>query len=146
MEETWTNRELPVLRYLVECFDDPDVHRVDLSEISAATGLDDEQVRRALRALSEASPDYIHGRKTAQTSYPVLLTGVTERARRDVGVWPTPDSLVDRLVTAFDVAADQEPDPERQGRLRQIARSLGGSFRDIAVQVAGTAVARSVGM
>ena len=75
---------------------------------------------------------------------PVLLTGVT-RATRGWGM-PTPDSLVDRLVTAFDVAADEESDPERQGRLRQIARSLGGSFRDVAVQVAGTALARSVGM
>lgn len=146
MEETWTRRELPVLAYLVERFDDPDLHRVDLSEIATGTGLDDDQVRRALRALSEASPDYIEGPKTAQTSYPIILTGVTERARREVGAWPTPDGLVDRLVTAFDVAADQEPDPERQGRLRQIARSLGGSFRDVAVQVAGTVVARSVGM
>jgi hypothetical protein len=146
MEETWTRRDFPVLRALVEHFDAPDAVRMDLEEIEAATGLSDDAVKRALRALDEAEPPYIRGIRVGQTTYPVVVTGVTERARRQTSQWPTPEKLVDRLVTALSAAADDEPDPERQGKLRSTAMLLGGTLRDVAVQVAGTAITRGIGM
>lgn len=146
MEDTWTARDLPVLTYLVERLDDPGTHRVDLPEIGPATGLDDHGVERAINALDSASPPYLNGIRVDQAPYPIIITSVTERARREVGAWPTAEAFVDRLVAALNQAADAETDPEKRSKIQQVAASLGGGLRDVAVNVAGTALARSMGM
>lgn len=101
MDDTWTERELPVLTALVEHFDDPDAAQWHRSDGVGATGLDADSVTRALAALHGAQPPYVVGVSVEEASYPVVLTGVTERARRAVGAWPTPEALVDRLVAAL---------------------------------------------
>ena len=40
---------------------------------------------------------------------------VTERARRELGTWPSPESLVEALAAALEVAADTETEPGREG-------------------------------
>jgi hypothetical protein len=40
MQETWASRDLPVLRALVEAFDDPDRYKMSHAEIEDGTGLD----------------------------------------------------------------------------------------------------------
>jgi hypothetical protein len=55
-----------------------------------------------------------------------------------VGQWPTPEGLVDRLVQAFNDAADHEEDAERHYQLRQASGLLGETLRDVAVRVAAT--------
>jgi hypothetical protein len=57
--DTWTLRELPVLRYLVERFDDTATRKVELSEIESALGMIPEDVRSSVRALAGASPPYM---------------------------------------------------------------------------------------
>jgi len=146
VEDTWVGRDLPVLTYLVERLDRLDVHRVDLPEIEQATGLASDNVARALQALDQAEPPLIQGIRAMALPYPAVITGFTERARRAVGAWPTPDGLVDRLMSALDTAADEEVDPSRKSKLREIAGALGGSMREVVVEVAGTAIARGMGM
>ena len=52
--DIWNDREMPVLTYLVERFDDVNTSTVQLEEIQEATGLSADSVARAMRALSEA--------------------------------------------------------------------------------------------
>ena len=56
-------------------------------------------------------------------------------ALRELGIWPSAESLVDALATAFAHAADTEKEPEKKRRLRAVADGLGGALKDIAVGV-----------
>ena len=102
MEDTWTNRELPVLQAIVAAFEDPDQLGLRVWDVIKLCGLPERDVQLALRALWEASPPFIEAaRPPEQMTYPVHIFGVTERARRAVGQWPTPENLVARLVEGF---------------------------------------------
>lgn len=146
MEDTWGGRDLPVLEYLVQKLDGPPVSPVTPAQIATDIGLSGEDVDRALWALFTADPPYFRGTETGESYVPVSVDMITERARREAGAWPSPEALVDRLVEALDRAADEEQDPEKKSLLRQLAVSFGGGLRDVAVHVAGTALARSAGL
>jgi hypothetical protein len=49
-------------------------------------------------------------------------------------------------VQALAKAANNEPDEEKRGWLRKTAAWLGSAGRDVAVDIAGTALAKSTGM
>jgi len=90
---------------------------------------------RELRDLYGASPPYVEAvRPPVELPIPLTLTGVTERARRETGQWPTPEAWVDRLVEALERAADEEPDEEKRSLPRRTAVVIGGMARDIAVK------------
>jgi hypothetical protein len=72
---------------------------------------------------------------TDETAGGGFVTGVSERARRELGAWPSADVLVEQLAAALARAADEEQEPERKSRLRGAAEVLGGMARDIAVNV-----------
>jgi hypothetical protein len=146
MNDTWTDRDLPVLMALVEQFDDPAVDQVRPAEVVALTGLDEDAVLRALTALCEARPAYLDCITLGEQRAPAIITGISAMARQAVGAWPSPETVVDRLVEALTRAAEQEQDPERRSRLQQTALWLGGALRDVAVQVAGTVVGRQLGL
>jgi hypothetical protein len=146
MDDTWGARDLPVLAALVEHFDDPDAIPWRLPDVESATGLDAGEVVRALAALDHAEPPYLESISHEELAYPTILTGITERARREVGAWPTPEALVDRLVAALSEAADSESDPEQKSKLRQAAQWLGGALRDVTTQVVAGAVLRLGGL
>jgi hypothetical protein len=115
-----------VLRALVEAFDDPERYRMSPEEIKTVTGFSDDDVHRALRVLHEASPPLIKGTMVSQLSFPVMVMGVTERARVAAGQWPKPEDLVDALARAFEDAA-KSGDPQEGSRLRRIAEDLRGA-------------------
>jgi hypothetical protein len=79
--ETWTSRELPVLRLLVELLDDPErILPVQLPELYRhCDALSERDVRAALRSLS-GQPPYVIGTSFAEAAYPVAISEVTERA------------------------------------------------------------------
>jgi hypothetical protein len=144
VDSTWETRDLPVLEAMVRHFDDVEVHRLDIDPLAAMTALPRTEVERALKALHEAVPPYIAGHMTAQASYPIVLSGVTERARRAVGQWPTPESWADRMTQALNEAADQEPNPEKKGLLRQTADVVGGIAREVIIRTATGTISGSL--
>jgi hypothetical protein len=146
VESTWENRELVVLDLAVRYFDDPDAYRLDIPEVVEQTGLAEDHVKRALRALDSASPPLVEGHSVDQASYPIFLTGVTERARRLVGAWPSPDNFTDRLIAALQSAAETEQDKEKRTTLKRMASLVGGMGRDIFVEVASQVIGRSIGV
>ena len=58
---------------------------MNLDEIQDETGLSNDDVKRATRALLEAQPPLIKGIGADQVTYPFRIVGVTERARVKVG-------------------------------------------------------------
>jgi hypothetical protein len=143
MENTWANRDFPVLDAVVRLLE----HKAGVfgSDIARATGFDAGTVAQALAALE--GPYVVAVRRDMGSgSSGWSITKVTADARRVVSQWPSPESLVDRLAEAFGTAADGEPDDEKKGRLRQVASFLGSTGRDVATEVVSKVILRSAGM
>jgi hypothetical protein len=140
VEDTWQVRDLPVLRSVVELLDHS--YMVTVSDIAVRTGLDLAEVARSLEAMD---PTFLDFRKTETGGDPTFwyVNRVTPEARRAVGQWPTAEGLIDRLVRAFNDAADGEEDAERYYHLRQVAGLLGDAVRDVAIRVAETVISPS---
>jgi hypothetical protein len=91
-----------------------------------------------VQALAGADPPYIEVSLSggwADDHAGGMIERVSERARRELGSWPSPDDLVAQLAAALAQAADRESEPERKSRLRAAADALGGVAREVAVRV-----------
>jgi hypothetical protein len=129
----------------VEHFDAVDAERLQPAQIARLAALDEEQAKRALKALHEAEPALIRGMTIDQAPYPVWVTGVTERGRREAGAWPEPGQLADRLLAALEKAADAEPEGEKRTALKRALAFLGGAGRDVLVQTTATVLGGQFG-
>jgi len=137
MRDTWLERDLPVLKAAVQVFEregDP----MDADDIAAAAQLDADTVQRALRALS-TEPFFDEGQETANGD--ILWVGKpTGQALRVAGQWPSPESLLDRLVAALEAAGeDDERLPEERSKLKQVALGLRTAAAQIAIGALGGA-------
>lgn len=137
VEDTWGARDVPVLNAAVALLEQS--YMVTVSDIAERTGLELAGVARSLEAMD---PTYVDFRKTETGGDPRFwyVYKVTPAARQKVGQWPTAESLVDRLATAFSEAADRETDPDQQERLRMAARLVGDTVRPAAIEVAASVV------
>jgi hypothetical protein len=141
VEDTWASRELPVLDATVQLMETNPLPAV--RDIAAAAGMDIETTGRALQALDGTYVDLSISMGGPESWN---VQAVSADARREVGQWPTAESLITRLAEAFSTAAEQEPDPEKKSRLRSIAGMLGGAGYQIAVDVAARVVEHQMGM
>jgi hypothetical protein len=134
--DTWTNRDLPVLRAAVELFDDTGTGPRAM-EIERRTGFDEEMVQRALRALY-TEPYFEKG---VESGNDVIIVGdPTSAALRVAGQWPSPEAQLDRLIAAIEAAADDESrQPEDRSRFRQMALTLRGAAYNVAIGALGGA-------
>jgi hypothetical protein len=136
MESTWEQRDLPVLKAIVELTEEglPHVARADVTE---RTGLDDDVVRAAYFALYGEQPPFckFSDLSTLAGSDIDWARDPTGHARRTAGGWPTSESLADRIVAAFDDAARQTHDPEERARLIRAAEAVGGIGKGVVTGV-----------
>lgn len=137
MDDTWTNRDLPVLKAAVELFDKTGHVRADA--IAQALEFDSETVQQALRALY-TEPYFRQGGATAWGGRRIIVGDPTSDAYRIAGKWPTPENLLERLVAALEAAGEDEdvPEPER-GKAKQAALWLGDTLSKIAIGALGGA-------
>jgi hypothetical protein len=141
VEDTWARRDLPILlaayRRVESGVRPSSVPLHQLEEIRQELDMGVQDFTLGLEALAGADPPYIElqtgGGWSGDKAGAGYVEGVTERARRELGAWPTADTLVDQLAEALRRAADNEAEPERKTRLRQAADVLGGMARDVAV-------------
>jgi hypothetical protein len=113
---------------------------------SESDGLHEREVQTALRALANARPPLLeYPRPLEELTYPIIITDVTERARRLVSQWPTADSLAAEITKALSEAADREPDPAKKSRLHEAATVLGETARGVVVEVLSRVVERHTG-
>jgi hypothetical protein len=126
--DTWFERDLPVLKAAVEVFE-RDGDPMEAGDIAAALKLGPDIVQRALRALS-AEPFFAKGMESGNGE--ILCVGKpTSQALRATGQWPSPVSLLDRLIGALEAAGeDAERVPEERSKLKQLALGLRSAGRD----------------
>lgn len=145
MEDTWTTRDLPVLRAIVEIYEETG-EAVRPSRIVEYTDLDKDTVQAALRALHSEEPPFVTTMRRRGAGGYILVGSPTGHARRAVGAWPTAESIADNLIHALDEAAARESNEERRGFLGKAAAYLGNAGRDLAVEIGATAINRQMGM
>lgn len=111
LRDTWHVRDLPVLREVARIVDtDPDMAGARLADIADATGLTVEEVMLSLRALEADSLIEVRWMYPAHVARVAQVSG---RARRVVGMWPSPEGAFDRIIAALErISADQH-NPER---------------------------------
>ncbi|WP_043456605.1 hypothetical protein [Gordonia polyisoprenivorans] len=136
MEDTWTNRDLPVLRAAVRLYDEYDLPP-SAEQIEAECGLDDDTVQRALKALYREpffEKGIVGGGEIRFVGKP------TGEAQRVAGMWPSPTTQLERLIAALQAVADDDSRPdEERSRFRQVALLLGGAASQIAIGALGGA-------
>jgi DNA-binding PadR family transcriptional regulator len=142
VENRWESDQ-QVLAAVVELYE-KDGNSVRRNEVHAALeDLDDDAIDQALRRLS--STGFIVGRGTGQAAV-VAVVGVTEKGLRASGFWPSQDEAIDRMLQALEEAAEREPDPERQSKLRSVVTSFRSAGREVMIDVASAMLQAGVGV
>lgn len=109
-------------------------------DIAARAGLDVQSVGAALNALDG---EFLEVQRTGDFGR-WGVPRVTPAARRAAGQWPTAEGLIEELAAGLALAAANESDPERKGKLMAVARGLGSFARDVAVSVVAQALGQHV--
>lgn len=137
MSDQWNNRDLPVLVASVRGVD-VDFSGIRIHEIASETGLSDETVMLALRALESDGLVEVRWAMPARAARVVRVSG---EARRRVGVWPTAETALDRMVAALEaIAQNTDADEDTRSRARKILEGLSGAGRQIGISVAAAAI------
>ena len=139
-EETWSWREAPLLRIALR---ETDAGRqVEFAALADETGLDQRVVWQTMKRLRDAGylEAYLAGANGG------VVSEVTERTRRELGSWPSPESLLDQLVRTFEEAAERETEPERKSRLRAVAEGLGGAGRTVTLDLLAAFLRQQAGL
>jgi hypothetical protein len=144
MQDTWYNRELPVLRAAVAAFE-RDLGRLlpEVSDLAEATGLAADDVARAVAALH---PEYLDLQTTPGEPTSWFVQRVHTSARRAVGQWPSPDTLAAQLAAAMQQVAEHTSDPDAKSRLRRAAEAIGGLAKDVLTEVGTKMLEHQIGL
>lgn len=132
LPDTWQNRDLPVLRAAVKLLDEHDT--VEIEELAEATGMSEADVIRALRNLFRASlldpPRNLDRHVAAEVG---IVVDASERAMRTVGMWPTPESALERMTRALEALASDKTHPahDQAAAAAEAFRSAGDAFLSI---------------
>lgn len=125
--DTWVTRDLPVLRAIVDLYEE-DGDQISIRAIERRSGMDGDTVQRALRRLM-TRPSFLGDVTNTAQGIIVYIEAPTADALRVAGAWPSPETMVERLVAALeDAAADDGRPDEQRSKLKQLAvgvRSVG---------------------
>lgn len=137
--DTWNDRDLPVLRAVVDIYERDGHFLTRASDIERETGLDEETVQRALRALNSV-PSHFEKVIDSSGGDIVMVGPPTAHARRMAGAWPTPDSMLEQLVSALEEAGSDPDRPEAErSKFKQVARWLASGASQVAIGALGGA-------
>ncbi len=131
-EDRWYRLDLPVLEAAVEL--DADGQSIEGSPLATATGLGEDEIALALQALLEAN--YFEGRvtKTFGPTRIIHIHGITEKARRETGQWPSGD-LYESLLAVLRADIERTDDPEKKTKLQAMRDAASSIGRDVVVEV-----------
>lgn len=136
-DTTWESRDLPVLKAAVELYEE-EGQGPTAYDIAVRTGFDEETVQRALRFLY-TEPYFVGGNDSGNGG--ILWVGApTGDALRVVGLWPTPENQLERLIAAFQAVAADESRPEEERTCAQkVGLWLTGALSQVAIGALGGA-------
>ncbi len=113
--DTWTNRDLPILRAAVKIYGAGTRPNIRVSDIQRALDFDSQTIQTGLNFLYTEPYFREEGSVEGQTGY-VFIGAPTADALRVAGAWPSPENLLARLVTALKGAAEDATRAEAERR------------------------------
>ncbi len=132
LPDTWFSRDLPVLVQAVRHFD-ATIQPLAAATVADRLGWPVERVAAAVRAL--ARDGYVQDLPDFDSEGGREMAGVSAQAYREVGAWPSAETMADRLLAALQTAVDNAPDDEARSRGRRVldaVRAAGPGFlRDV---------------
>jgi hypothetical protein len=141
VEETWTSRDLPVLKAVVELYEATSSSRSPVTAVQKATGFDAGKVEQALKVLH--TQPYLHGGMKGRGAGGLVYRTAgapTAEGLRAAGAWPTPESQIERVLAALTSAAEDPTRPaEERSKLKQLALGFSGAAYQIALNALGGA-------
>ncbi|CCK64165.1 hypothetical protein [Mycobacterium canetti] len=137
-EDTWTTRDLPVLRAVVDIYDRTGRSSIRPRDIEAVVGFDEDTLQRALRALN--TEPFFEKVTEAYGGHILMVGPPTGDALRVAGAWPSPENLLERLIAALENAAsDETREPGERSKFKQAAGWLGSFASQVAIGALGGA-------
>ncbi|MBW0016393.1 MAG: hypothetical protein JO236_02420 [Mycobacterium sp.] len=145
-DDTWTHRDLPVLRAAVKIYGSGTRSNIRVSDIERAVDLDSQTVQTALRFLHAEPYFQEYGSVEGQTGY-AFIGAPTGDALRVAGAWPSPETLLERLIAAFTAASEDTTRAESERRkFKESAEFMasGSPGAPVALQMFGGADAKII--
>lgn len=137
LPDTRHSRDLPVLRSIAAQLEGRSLYGyATISQVAEDLSLNDDDVQRAIRALEGEGLIRRH-------ENPGLfgrVVGMSGEARRLVGLWPTAETALDRMIAALEAIAENTEDDDTRSRARKILDGLTGASRTIGLSVATAAI------
>jgi hypothetical protein len=133
LPDQYFSRDLLVLREIAERFAIDLYSQPRAQDIAESLGMGWELVADIGTVLKDAG--FVDGIDTDQTGI-IIFTKLTPQGRREVGLWPSPDSMADRLLPALGAAIARTPEGGDKTRLERARNAFLGMTREIVVGVA----------
>lgn len=136
LEDTWSGRELPLLQEAARRLESGETN-LYVSALAEQLNIDPAQAQIAVDALSDDG--YLDGVRVEEIRGPVVITHISAKARRELGLWPSAEAGADRLMAALDALIVQAK-PDDRSRLERVRDGLVGAGRDMVVSVAAAVI------
>jgi DNA-binding MarR family transcriptional regulator len=142
LRDQWFSRDALVLREVARAFEADFGARPAAADIADALGMDPATVEGVGVLLRDAG--FVEGIDTDQGGI-VLFTALTPTGRREVGLWPSPETAAERLLASVDGAIERAPEGEQKTRLTKLRDGLLGISRDLLVDIASGVLTKQIG-
>lgn len=142
LPDQWYSRDLLVLREIARAFADDPSAQVRVELLAEAMQLDLVTTSAVTGTLRDAG--FISGKEVQQLPGLAVVTDLTPAGRREVGLWPSPDTAADRLMAALDLAIDRAQGEQRTW-LQKFRAGARGVSRDVLVDLIAAVLARQIG-
>jgi hypothetical protein len=132
--ETWNSRDYPVLRETARLVEEAEIGQgARLADIAAAADVEVEAAIKALRALEADGMVEVRWMMPAHAARVVQISG---EARRQVGLWPTPSTGLERMIEALEAIAEHTDDEDKRTRARRVLDGLSGAGKSVGLAMA----------
>jgi hypothetical protein len=142
LDDQYFTRDLLVLHEVARAFANDLRARPYARDVAAQLDMDEDTVMAIGGALRSAG--FVDGVESDRPGL-LMFTELTPAGRREVGLWPSVESLADRLQTALEAAVEKAPDEATKHLGRRALEAFGAAGRDFAVNVSAAIVSRQLG-
>ena len=136
LESRWESFDRPVLVQLAR--------QLEETQRTLTTG--DPEILRSVIALT---PTYLNAtvqRTGDSRPYVAIIRGLTERGRREVGLWPDDEPAAEALIDLLAKAADTVDDADDASTLRKAGRLLKSVPSAVLADVAAALIRQQTGL
>lgn len=140
--DIWNSRDLPVLREITRRLAANPAESVHAHEVAHELDLDVHDTRAAVVNLVRGGhvlePPNSSRRSSARRGDAVV--DITDQALYVTGVWPTPETALERMIAALESIAENTDDEDTRTRARRLLDGLASGGRTIGLSVATAAI------